>query len=537
MKLRKVTALMLAVCLIFCFAGCKREADDTSSKVSNPTESKTRNYMTLLYSAADTFNPYEVETDINRQLCKLLYEPLVKLNNEFEPVNSLAYSIKVEEKVCTVVIRDAVFSDGSAVTASDVVYSFNLAKASEGVYASKLYSCSKAEAADGKTVIFTLEKNDPYFINLLDFPVLKSGSEKITDSDSVLQPPIGCGRFKVNETRNGLVINESYYGNKSSITEIKLINSPDIESVSHYVEVGAADMYYSDISDGNILRMSGNKIDINLNNLVYIGINSNYGALANTELRQALSSGIDRVKISRDAFYNNALAATGFFNPVWKETKSLQNIQIEANSQITIENLDKIGYNVLDEDLVRVNASGTPLRFTLLVNSENRIRAAAAQMIADQLAQYGIKIAVIEKNYEAYLESLKSGDFQLFLGEVKLTDNMDFSSLITKGGSAAYGIAYQSDNTQADNADNNEGQTEALQEEQKNSGNASAVIEGFYAGENTVSDVATVLQTEMPLIPVCYRTGVLFCNDNIENVTGSSASDIYFSIESYKYNN
>ena len=35
---------------------------------------------------------------------------------------------------------------------------------------------------------------------------------------------------------------------------------------------------------------------------------------------------------------------------------------------------------------------------------------------------------------------LKKGEFQLFLGEVRLTDNMDISSLVLDGGVTAYGI-------------------------------------------------------------------------------------------------
>ena len=63
------------------------------------------------------------------------------------------------------------------------------------------------------------------------------------------------------------------------------------------------------------------------------------------------------------------------------------------------------------------------------------------------------------------------------------------------------------------------------------------VVSGFYARENTIADIASVLQSDMPFVPICYRTGVLFYNDSIENVTGASESDIYFSIESYIHNN
>ena len=152
--------------------------------------------------------------------------------------------------------------------------------------------------------------------------------------------------------------------------------------------------------------------------------------------------------------------------------------------------------------------NGKKLQLTLLVNSENRLRVAAAYEIANQLKDFGIKITVIEKSYEQYKASLSSGNFQLFLGETRLTDNMDISSMITKGSSAAFGIK--------------EGET-----------SEEVVINGLYSGSNSIADVAAVLQSEMPFIPLCYKTGVLFYSDNIENVKNSSASDIYFSIESY----
>jgi len=426
MKLKNSISLLLAVVLCFCFSGCKK-TPEASSSVAEETTSKvtTRSYITLLYSAADTFNPYTAETDINRQLCKLIYEPLVKLNNEFEPVYSIAKSVKVKGKECKVIIKSIKFSDGSSVTADDVVYSCKLALKSGGGYAAKLYEVASVSAADSKTIVFKLNKADPYFINVLDFPIIKAGSEKVTNSDSVVQPPVGSGRYKVSYERKSLTVNEQYSGKKSSIKDIKLINAPDSESVAHYVEIGASDLYYNDISDGKILRMGGKKLDINLNNLIYIGVNHKNGALAYTKLRQAISSGIDRKKICQNAFYTNALPANGFFNPVWEEVKAVQNIQIEAKSQITVENLEEIGYNRLDNKGNRQNSSGKTLQFTLLVNSENRLKAAAAQMIAAQLSEYGIKITVIEKTYEKYLESLEKGNFQLFLGEVKLTDNMD----------------------------------------------------------------------------------------------------------------
>ncbi len=538
MKIKVFFAVMLAVLLVLNIVGCKEKPQVSSSEPEHIAESASKNkqYLTLLYSMSDSFNPYEVKTSINRQLCQLIYEPLVKLDNNFKPVFSIASEVETEGKTCTVKINPYKFSDGSTVTADDIVYSYKLAKSSPTSYAAKLYEVEAASVVNAQTVSFRLTKVDPYFINLLTFPIIKAGSEKVADSDSVLQPPVGCGRYKVNRERTGLIINESYYGEKGSIKEIRLINAPDTESVAHYAQVGAADIYYNEISDGTILRMSGKKFDINTNSLLYIGINQNYGALKQNALRQALSSGIDRSRVCQNIYYNNALAATGFFHPAWEDVKSVQNIQIEANSQITIENLEKIGYNSLNNKGIKVNSSGVPLKLTMLVNSENRTRVVAAQLISNQLQDVGISVTVIEKSYEKYMECLKNGDFQLYLGEIKLTDNMDISSMVTVGGSAAFGIL-NTETKKAETEGNMNSDAAATVTEEEKAKTTGEVVSGFYEGKNTISDVASVLQNEMPFVPVCYRTGVLFYNDNIENVDHASESDIYFSIKSYIYYN
>ena len=541
LKRLKITVIVLSA-LIF-LSGCRAKPDGTSSSAEPPTAvaaAGSRNYLTMLYSAADTFNPYTAATDINRQLCRLLYEPLLKTDNSYNISYSLAQSAEVKGKECTVTLKSRYFSDGSALTADDVVYSFNLAKKSNTEYAYKLYEALSATARDSKTVIIKLDRADPYFANTLDFPIIKKGSDTRTDADGVTHPPIGCGRFKLNDSEDKLITNEHDPGKNRVIKEIRLINAPDSEAVGHYVEIGAADMYYSDISDGNILRMSGKKVNINLNHLIYIGANLSDEQLSLNALRQAISSGLDREEICRDGYFNNALPANGFFNPAWEAVKSVQNINLQANKEITVENLEEIGYNKLDSAGVRTNGAGKRLKFELLVNKENRLRVSAARIIAKRLFEYGISVNVAEKSFADYTAALSSGNFQLYLAEVAITPNMDISSLVTEGGSAAYGIKKpekKADEKKTDEKTEQTGSTESTASEaeqaEEQSLTAAELVSGFYAGTNTLADLSSVLQTEMPVIPLCYRTGVLFYNDKIENVNNSSCSDIYFSIDSY----
>ncbi len=524
MKNKKILSLFLAVCLCLTVAGCGEKTQNPQTDNDNSEHTVLNDKkMQLLYSSSDSFNPYTAQTAVNRELCGLLYDSLTKNDNNFNPVNCLASSVEISGNSCTVVLKDVLFTDGSPVTADDVVYSCNLARNTVGAVSAAMYEITSVSAKDSKTVVFSLAKNDPYFANLLDFPILKSGTDKIADVDGVLQPPIGCGRFKLNESADALLRNEGYYGEKTPISQIKLINSPDMESISHYVEIGATDAYYTDTYGTAIVRMSGKKVDINLNDLVYIGINDGVALLKEPNIRYAISSSLNRNDICKTAFYNNANPANGFFNPVFEDTKAVQTIKNVSDFEIAIENLEKIGYNSLDSTGFRVNQSGYRLRFNLLVNSQNTSALSAAHLIKEQLKGVGIEINVIERGYDDYISMLQSGNFEMYIGEIRILQNMDISPLVIPGGSASYGVS-------APVTVKDEENSEGIQDESGVT-NIIKVFEAYNAGNAGLVDIAAVLQTQLPCIPVCYREGLLFYDDKVCNLSGASLSDIYFSIE------
>lgn len=516
--------------MLWGFAGC-RSVDDLSSSSdfieASPSQSDGIKTVSLLYSYSDSFNPYTAKTAANREISSLLYDSLIKTDNNFEPICVLAQSAQTVDKICTVKLRDAAFTDGSAVTADDVVYSYNIAKVTPR-YMHNFYEVQSVSATDSKTVVFKLSQNDPYFTNLLDFPIIKSGTSGAADADGKEIAPTGCGRYYIAEDGLSFKLNENYYGKKGSTQTINLINSPDEASISHYVEVGATAVYYTE--GDNIVRMSGKKTEVNLNRFIYIGVNSSYGSLQSREMRYAISSALDRDAICQTAYYNNAVAATGFFNPSFKATQALQTIESKPNSKITVENLSKIGYNNMNSNGFYANSSGNNPVFTLLVNSENASRVAAAKAIAAQCKTAGIQINVIECTYEQYVQRLTSGSFQLYLGEIQVLDNMDFTSLVVSGGSAAYGVGSpkeQNDDTSTDAA--------ALENEQPQESSCEQILAAYHSGACGISDVAATLLTEMPQIPVCYLKGVLFYDSAIKGGVEASSSDVYLSFENYEF--
>lgn len=532
--MKRIICLILAIALVLSLSACKASVGKKPAGESSQTESAaTASYeIRLLYSASDSFNPYTAGTEINRRLSLLLFDSLTRLNNNFETEYILAQSVTVEGKICTVKLKNAYFTDGSPVTADDVIYSYNLAKNSATEYAHSLYEVVSVTAADGKTIIFNLSKNDRYFEKLLDFPVLKAGSDKSVDVDGRKLTPIGSGRYVVTGELDSFVANDKHLSGSPKIKKISLVNAPDGEAISHYVEIGATDIYYTDAADANIVRMSGKKSTVNLGNMIYVGINHNYGQLSSPALRQAISAALDRTKICKDAYHNNAVAATGFYNPAVKELLSVQNLGASANTQISIENLEEIGYNKLNSDNMRVNSSGNSVELTLMVNRENQNRVLAAKLISEQLLAVGIKVTVLERSYAEYIEALNSGNFQLYIGEVKTLPNMDLSPLVIAGGSCAYGIKPDEDKKSPDKTEQETEGEESADTEVKPMSSAE-IINGYFEGVSTITDVAVSLQTELPVIPVCFRQGLLFHNADIKISGEASVSDIYFSIGQY----
>ncbi len=505
---KRIAALLLCVVLLISLIGCGKQNEVPEDNFDEGQSMYVGDGISLACNTADSFNPYKAATGLNRLLCTLLYDTLVQVDNEYKAVNVLADSVTVDGKVCTVKLKTALFSDGTQVTAQDVAYSFNLAKGSPN-YSAKLSGISLQTPNDTKTLIFVGDKNDAYAANLLTFPIIKRESDLLVNQDNVELPPIGSGRYVIDSAFTSLNANEKYHLGATKLKTVKLINTPDEEALSHAIEIGAVDMYYTDLSDCNILRMSGERVNTELNNLVYIGVNLNKSILQSDYMRHGLSAALNRKKICEDAYYNNAVPATGVFNPAWKAVEGIQSIQITGKSEISIENFGKIGYNKKNNEGFFVNASNHVIELRLLVNKENTFRTNAAQLIASQLAQVGIKINIESVPYNQYVARLKAGQFDLYLAEVNINANMDLTQLLCTGGTAAYGIPAANS---GDNAD-----TVSLEQ----------IVHGFYNGDNTVSDIAAMAVSELPIIPVCYRTGILFCSNEIANPFVNSSNDIY----------
>ncbi len=551
-KKRFLAIVMALLLLLLC--GCKNS--DTSltpdlSDGSGITGRPAAKTVRVLFSSKDSLDPYSCVTEQNAVLGQLIFEPLVSLTNQYDIEYRLAKSVTVSDKLCSITLRDCIFSDGTDVTAADVVFSFNKAKKSKTRYADSLKYVKSVEAVNTNTVSVTLSRNDPNFANLLTFPIMKSGSDELKDKDNQLLCPIGAGRYVFDNETDVLSLNKNYYGKKSAIKTIQTVDAPDEESVEQAVKAGMVDYYFTDLSNNIIPKMNGIAYDVAQTRMVFIGVNPSNPQLSNSLFRQALSSMLNREAICSGAYFSKAEPAIGPFPSSWEPAVGYMNIQTTAKIETAISNVEFAGFTKKNKEGYFLLKNGNPITFSLLVNSDNESRITVAQQIVKDAKSIGIKIKINAVTQKQYYSLLKSKHYDLFLGEIRIEENMDLGGLVSLN-SASKLLNNDNDKNSSDDkktssktssSEKNEVLTSDNQGESSQTTSlapgeitltSTVAYKGYYNGKYSLQDLITAFTAELPVIPICFRNGLVIYSDRFGNGITPTRSDLFHGIQLLK---
>lgn len=491
-------ALIMAVSLVF--SGCSGNVGDGNDTTEMPSDAVAAiQTLKLPYSKSDKLNPFTAQSMLNQQLSALIYDGLFALDKNYTAQPLIASSCIQSGRTLTVSLSSAKFSDGSAVSASDVVASFNSAKTSPQ-YKSSLAKFESAKVS-GKSVVFTLSADDPYAINCLTFAVTKKGSTEEGAAGSgryVYTAENGVGYLKAKGTRNG------FSAKKDSIT---LYDVKELSVLKYALAIGNISFAFDDLRDGSYTRYSASTAEVLMNNLVYMTFNKSSSALSSEKVRQAIALAVDREKIANESFQGHATAAYTPFNPDWGVTSGkdyTQKTDLDAAGKL----LDEAGYTTSNGG-IRKNSAGKQLSIKILVNKDNGFKAAAAQSIKAMLEKLKISVTVSSLSEKEYRSAVSSGKYDIYIGEVKLTADMDLSSLLKKGGSISFGI--------------------------DTSGKASAAYEAFLAGTGDVDAFIETFNSDLPFMPLCYRSGIAVYTRSLNYGSKNHANDVYADIDSWDF--
>ena len=437
--------ILLALCLALILSGCASEkqvkndpASETNDIISDavmPEKEPITTNFGLAYQAQFGLNPYQCTSLTNRTILSLLYESLFTVTSGFqvEPVLCEYYDVSNDLKQYTVhLVPEAQFWDGTRLTSADVAASYQAAMNSP-VYGERFYAVDEIETPDSSTVIFRTWIPYENLTLLLDVPIVQADSV-----DAAI--PKGTGPYRLVQERytNTLVRNgywwQDTYDAVVSVPGIDLVPTASPTDVRDDFEYGVTSVV---CTDPNSAAYVDYHCDYELWNcsttiMDYIGFNVYHGLFSITELRVALTNIIDRKSIATELYHGYAEAAVLPASPLSNFYDETLAAQYDYNPEKFI-------------NAVRLTKAKTSEAVFLVCNADPR-RVDAAEFIAAEAEKYDIHLTVDAVNERTFEDRLYTGDFDLYLGEARLSPTFDLSPFFD-GGSLCYGSIYSNDLT------------------------------------------------------------------------------------------
>lgn len=492
---KKLTALLLSAAMILTvFTACSKQEKNPDQAPTVPQVQT--NYIPeddstfkLSYTQSDSLNPYDAVTQNNQLVAQLVFESLFSLDESYKSSLNIAESYKyTSSKTLEVTIPSGLtFSDGSALTADDVTYSFSKA-ASSAYWSGTVSGISSCRAASDTVIVFNLEYPNSYAHNLLIFPIISSAGGSY---------PIGSGRYYFADDNGETVLKARATDSfKPYLTTIHLENITSSESIDNAVNIGNISFAFRDLSSDSSRKITSNKKLVNMNNLVFIGVNNNSGITANAYIRRAISSAIDRETLVKSAYSGFAQAAPTVFNPKF-ELSNTEIFEIHSDMNAAKQAISQSGISNLS--------------LSLLVNGDNSDRVVCAKMLEQQLEAAGFPVNIVTAdNYEQYIELIQNESFNLYLGEIKLTPDMSLQPFFSAGGTAHYGISTDNCNT-------------------------AQQYNAYLNGDAELGSFLLAFSDEMPYIPLLYRKGMICFSKAMNGDMQGTYNDCFANIKDWYF--
>ncbi|MBQ8062613.1 MAG: ABC transporter substrate-binding protein [Clostridia bacterium] len=409
---RRLAALLMALSMMLLLAACHRDGDPITPEKNDtrkPAGVAEDTDIILPYSREEGVNPFSGTSLMNEAIMPLLYDGLYSIDEHYEPSMNLVEDITVNGTTLMLTMNaNRRFSDGTVISADDVVYSYNMAKNSL-YYGTLLSGISGVTAGGTTTVSFTLEKPNQFIAANLVFPVVKSGT-----ADQKDDIPVGSGRYVYEDSDAGGVLkkSEQYKSERFKAEQIFLINIPNEETLFNSLNIETVNAAVDDISTGELRRVKAQSAPLPLNNLVYVGIRQN-GNLADAAVRQALSALLDRKTLADSGMSGYAVQSDIPLNPDWF-----------AKGDIKTQSMDY----TKARDLLAESLRDQPIKVVTL--SGNSFKEQIAKEVQRELVSAGVACEVEALEPAIYRSAVKSGLYDLYIGEQRLTNDMDITSVL-----------------------------------------------------------------------------------------------------------
>ena len=389
-------------------------------------QSQEEQVLSLAYYADRTLNPIESTDYTNRVLVPLLYQGLFAVDRDYQvnPILCKSYSYTTDMKTYEFQLDPgATFSDGVPVTAEDVVASLKAAKGST-YYSGRMRFFKTIAVTETGAVQIVLSQSYENLPLLLDIPIVK---EEEVEADN----PLGTGPYILSGTpENRFLARRSAWWCKSkdlliTAQQIPLVSATSTATIRDAFEFDDVGVVCTDPGSDRYVeyRCDYELWDCESGIFLYLGINSDSSAFKKKEIRQAISKGIDRQALVDNYYRGFALAAELPASP--------------TSPYYTPTLAQEYAYDGIGYESMMSSVKGKAVK--LLVNANDSLRVKVAQEIGRMLSTSGLIVEVVSLEKGEYATALGEGKYDLYLGQTKLSPNMDLSQFFSAKGNLNYG--------------------------------------------------------------------------------------------------
>ncbi|MCZ4294675.1 ABC transporter substrate-binding protein [Vibrio sinaloensis] len=383
----------------------------------------------------ENFNPYTTK-DLYHGI---MFEPLMVFNNmtgetDFRLAESYAYSDDL--KTITLKLKPGLkWSDGTPLTAEDVVYSFMLTKEApafdqKGIWSGK--NLQTITSTDETTVVFQLEKADSTFAwNLERYHIVpKHVWSKVNDLTTFTNPnPVGSGPMTVvkylKPQQMELCRNPNYYlEGRPYLDCVNFRSYNDNSQIQPALIKGEIDWGSNFIADVESTFVAQDKANNHFwypaNDAIHLYVNTKQKPFDDLRVRQALSMALDREAIVDIAAYGYP---TANYNPGGIAELYKTHIDQSVNqkygylTQYDAEKakslLDEAGLVDKNGDGYRDNADGSNISFDIEVVNGWTDWIQVVQMVTEYFEEVGIKANVKTVDWAVYDKNLKESNYTM----------------------------------------------------------------------------------------------------------------------------
>lgn len=329
----------------------------------------------------------------------LIQSTLVRTNKELEIENDLAteYSCSEDGLTWTVKIRDDVkFTDGEALTAADVAFTYNNCRELSTV--NDFTMLKEAVAVDDTTVEFHM--NEPYSIWPYTMAIVGIVPEHAY-SESYGQNPIGSGRYIMKQWDKGQQVifeaNPDYYGEAPKIKKLTILFMEEDAALAAAM-AGQADVAHTaaSYSDQEIDGYSLFRVETVDNRGFNLpasmpeekdGITYGNALTADVNVRRAINFAIDRDEMIQNVLNGYGTKAYSVCDKMpWYNEEAVTEYDLDAAKAL----MDEAGWKE-GEDGIR-EKDGVKAEMTLMFSNGDSVRQALAEDTANQLKELGISV-------------------------------------------------------------------------------------------------------------------------------------------------